>query len=136
MEQRKRRVLVVDDDPKIRVMVRKSLEAMGHEVLEAIDGQQAIDLLTEQGHALDLVCLDVMLPKFSGFDVCEALQRSSAALKSVPILIMSARVAPLDRALAEELGAAAYLCKPFGLKDFAAQVRALLESKAQTKPAR
>lgn len=124
MEQ-ERRVLVVDDDPAIRQLVRKYLEWMGLYVIEAHDGQAAITKLGADG-PFDLVCLDLMLPQSSGFEVCEYIQKTPL-LVNIPIMVISAKTLPVDRAYAEEMGASAYLTKPFSRDVFAKRVRALLD---------
>jgi DNA-binding response OmpR family regulator len=117
------RALVVEDAPSIRKLMRVYLEEMRFEVLEASDGQEAIRLLGTAAPAL--VCLDLMLPRFSGYQVCQFI-RQQPALKDVPVLVVSARTLPLDRAHAEEAGASAYLTKPFTRAHFVEQVRALV----------
>ena len=120
------KVLVVDDDPDIRLLVRRCLEDMGLDVEEASCGLTAIARLEKL--APELVCLDLMLPEVSGYDVCEHIRRSPR-LREVKVLMMSARAHPVDRAYAEEAGAAAYLTKPFTITEFASQVGALLSER-------
>lgn len=129
MEQKKQSVLLVEDDPALRKLVNGYLGLMGFAVTEAPDGKSAIQRLTEA--AFDLVCLDLMLPESSGYDVCEFI-RQSDKVKHVPILMMSARTLPEDRAHAEEVGASAYLIKPFSRQQFSKQVREVL-TKAQPR---
>jgi CheY-like chemotaxis protein len=117
------RALVVEDAPSIRKLMRVYLEELGFEVAEASDGQEAIRLLGAAPPAL--VCLDLMLPRFSGYQVCQFI-RQHPEYKDVPIMVVSARTLPLDRAHAEEAGASAYLTKPFTRAHFAEQVRALV----------
>lgn len=121
----RQRALVVEDAPSIRKLMRVYLEELGFEVDEASDGQEAIRLLGASTPAL--VCLDLMLPRFSGYQVCQFI-RQQAALKELPVLVVSARTLPLDRAHAEEAGASAYLTKPFTRAHFAEQVRALVRT--------
>ncbi len=123
---RKRTALVVEDDPDVRGLVGKMLKAIGLEVAEVAEGRSAILHLAVHQRP-DLVCLDLMLPELSGYDVCEYM-RSDARLRTVPILIMSARALPQDRAYAEQVGASTYLVKPFKQKAFHAAVDALLVS--------
>jgi DNA-binding response OmpR family regulator len=118
-----RTALVVEDDPDLRAMVRRYLEAMGISVTEVAEGRSAI--LHVAVHRPDLVCLDLMLPELSGYDVCEFM-RTEERLKGVPILIMSARALPQDRAFAEQVGASSYLVKPFKRQGFNATVEKLL----------
>jgi two-component system, OmpR family, response regulator len=126
VQARKQRVLIVEDDPALQKLVLSYLNKLGNvEVTVASNGVAAIERL-DRGEQPDLVCLDLMLPQVSGFDVCEHMRRSEA-LKSVPVLIMSARTLPEDRAQAEEVGATAYLIKPFSRAQFTQQVVALLK---------
>jgi two-component system OmpR family response regulator len=117
------KVLVVEDHPDARALIRTYLLAMGLEVEDVAEGRSAIRRL--QASTPDLVCLDLMLPELSGFEVCEFM-RSQPALKDVPILIMSARAKPMDRAFAEEVGATAYLVKPFKRSEFSRAVNVCL----------
>ena len=96
---------------------------MGVEVVDVAEGRSAIRQL--ELSPPDLVCLDLMLPELSGFEVCEFM-RAHPALREVPILIMSARAKPMDRAFAEEVGATAYLVKPFKKIDFSRAVTACM----------
>lgn len=118
-----RRVLVVEDAPQIRKLMRLHLEREGLEVLEAADGREAISRLEQERP--DLVCLDLMLPNLSGYQVCEYIQKTPR-LQSLPVLVVSARTQPVDRAHAEDVGASAFLTKPFTRAAFVEQVRALL----------
>jgi two-component system chemotaxis response regulator CheY len=117
--------LVVEDDTKIRKLVRGCLERIGLKVVDVGDGRSAIRKLTEQPP--DIVCLDLMLPELSGFEICEII-RASATLKHIPVLVMSARALPSDRAHAEEAGASAYLIKPFSIAELSGKVRSLLKA--------
>jgi DNA-binding response OmpR family regulator len=106
----KRNVLVVDDDPEIRELLANAIERMGFAVQQAADGRTAIKRLEEARPAL--LCIDQMLPESSGFDVCEHVNKTPT-LNGLPIVMVSARSMPEDRALAEELGVRVYLAKPF-----------------------
>lgn len=114
-----RTALVVDDDPDIRKIISAWLKQLGFEVSHAADGRSAIASLNKA--APTLLCLDLMLPESSGYDVCEHVQRTES-LKRVRVMMISARSLPEDRALAEELGARAYLSKPFTQADFVRHV--------------
>ena len=128
----KRTALVVEDDPTLRGLVRRHLESMGMEVTEVAEGRAAIVHVAV--HRPDLVCLDLMLPELSGYEVCEFM-RGDVRLRSVPILIMSARGLPQDRAYAEQVGASTYLVKPFKRQAFTAAVHELVSSLAEeTRP--
>jgi len=118
-----RKALVVEDHPDARALVRTYLLGMGVEVVDVAEGRSAIRQL--ESSAPDLVCLDLMLPELSGYEVCEFM-RAHPKLKDVPILIMSARAKPMDRAFAEDVGATAYLVKPFKRSDFNRAVTACM----------
>src|SRR5215469_13781693 len=124
-----RKALVVEDHPDARALVRTYLLAMGIEVMDVAEGRSAIRVL--QAARPDLVCLDLMLPELSGFEVCEYM-RSNPELKDVPILVMSARAKPMDRAFAEEVGATAYLVKPFKRSEFSRAVNACMARLEET----
>ncbi|HUJ25939.1 MAG TPA: response regulator [Myxococcales bacterium] len=115
--------LVVDDDPDIRRLLRVYLENLAFSVQEAGTGKAAMQLL--RARAPSLVCLDLVLPEMSGYEICEAI-RSNAATRDVPVLVLSARSTPDDRALAEELGASAYLVKPLQRSTFLSTVKLLM----------
>src|SRR5215831_4203407 len=119
-----RKALVVEDHPDARALVRSYLMAMGVEVVDVAEGRSAIRQL--ESSPPDLVCLDLMLPELSGYEVCEFI-RGHPTLKDVPILIMSARAQPMDRAFAEDVGATAYLIKPFKRSDFNRAVSACMK---------
>lgn len=119
--------LVVDDDPEIRKLISLYLERLGFTVTQAGDGRNAIKKLDEARPSL--LCLDLMLPESSGYDVCEHVIKT-ASLKGLPILMMSARTMPEDRAMAEELGVRKYLIKPFTQSQFVEGVRETLDGSA------
>lgn len=123
MDSKRLTALVVDDDPDVRAMIVVMLEELGFQVLQAGDGRHAIETLQKTRPAL--LCLDLMLPEYSGYDVCEHVAASSE-LKDLPILMMSARDMPEDRATAEELGVRTYLTKPFSHATFVRSVRELV----------
>ncbi len=127
MENHRQTVLLVEDDPFARSLVKNYLEKMGLSVVEAADGRSALRQLTKM--VPDLTCLDLVLPECSGYEVCEFIQRTPA-IRDSPILVMSGRALPEDRAHAIELGASAYLIKPFTRTEFTKQVDTLLRSTA------
>lgn len=110
MSVQKKTVLVVDDDPEIRKLLAASFDRLGFQVTQASDGRTAIKRLDAERPTL--LCVDLMLPESSGYDVCEHVN-ASPTLKGLPILMVSARTMPADRAQAEELGVRVYLAKPF-----------------------
>jgi DNA-binding response OmpR family regulator len=117
--------LLVEDDPPLRKMIAGYLKLLDFSVSEAPDGKKAMGALSEQQY--DLICLDLMLPESSGYDVLEYIRKQGMA--KTPVLMMSARSLPEDRAQAEELGATLYLIKPFTRSDFTKAVKAVLEEK-------
>lgn len=114
------RVLVVDDEDRIRSIVRAYLEREGYQVLEARDGQEALDIVRKESP--NLVVLDLMLPKLSGWDVCRQIRRES----SVPVVMLTARDDVTDKVVGLELGADDYVTKPFHPKELVARIRAVL----------
>jgi CheY-like chemotaxis protein len=122
--QPQKSVLVVEDDPALRKLIHGYLKALAFDTVLSGDGRSAMQALEKQD--FDLVCMDLMLPEVSGYDLCEHI-RNKLGLTHLPILIISARTLPEDRAYAEEVGATAYLSKPFTRADFAKQIRHLFE---------
>jgi two-component system response regulator BaeR len=115
-----RRVLVVEDDPRIAQLLLDYLRHDGHDARTLADGQLA---LAEIRHAApDLLILDLMLPGLDGVSLCRAVRQFSA----VPILMLTARVDELDRLLGLDSGADDYVCKPFSPREVMARVQALL----------
>ncbi len=117
---RESHVLVVDDDPQLRLLVSRLLRANGYRVTGAADGNEmrAAMALT----AFDLVVLDVMLPGASGFDLCRELRRESA----IPVIMLTARGSEADRVEGLDLGADDYLAKPFSPRELVARVNAVM----------
>jgi two-component system OmpR family response regulator len=115
-----RRVLVVDDEVRIREVVQYALEREGFRVSAVDDGAKALECLTRDPH--DLVILDVMLPGMDGLEVCRRVRAAS----KVPILFLSARSDEIDRVLGLELGGDDYLVKPFSPRELVARVKAVL----------
>jgi len=124
---KKQSVLVVDDDPEIRKLLVSALDRMGFTVSEAADGRTAIKRL--EAARPTLLCIDLMLPESSGYDVCEHVNKTPT-LNGLPILMVSARAMPEDRAQAEELGVRVYLSKPFTQTQFKQAVVQALEGVA------
>jgi two-component system OmpR family response regulator len=118
-------VLIVDDDPAIREVVRIALTRAGFQTTEASDGAAALEQAAAT--APDLIVLDVMLPEMDGTDVCRALRRRShGAGGSVPILFLSSRDDEVDRIVGLEIGGDDYMAKPFSPRELVARIRALL----------
>ena len=114
------RILVVEDDERIRSSIALALEGEGYEVDEAGSGEEALDRFAAQ--APDVALIDLMLPGMDGFECCRALRRHSA----VPIIIVTARTDTHDVVAGLEAGADDYVTKPFVAKELGARIRALL----------
>jgi len=123
-----RKVLVVDDEPTLVAALRYTLEREGFQVLEAGDGETALQLARSQSP--DIVILDVLLPGLDGFEVCRRLRRES----SVPIIMLTAKGEETDRVVGLELGADDYVAKPFSMRELLARVRALLRRAQGLQP--
>ncbi len=116
-----KRILVIEDEPQMRLGLRDNLELEGYEVETAVDGDDG--LVKAAAFSPDLVILDVMLPKKNGFDVCRELRAKSI---TTPIVMLTARSAESDKVLGLELGADDYVTKPFSITELLARVRAVL----------
>jgi DNA-binding response OmpR family regulator len=114
------RILTVEDDERIRTAVKLALEDEGWEVVEATNGEAAIDAFLQS--PTDVVLIDIMLPGIDGFDVCRAVRKAS----DVPIIMVTARADTHDVVAGLEAGADDYLTKPFVPKELSARIRALL----------
>ena len=114
------KILVVDDDPKIRSVLGRGLRFEGYDVQIAAGGQEALQLARET--PFDLVVLDLTMPRMDGLEVCRRLRRGV----NVPILMLTARSAVADRIVGLDSGADDYLTKPFDFEELLARVRALL----------
>jgi two-component system, OmpR family, alkaline phosphatase synthesis response regulator PhoP len=124
-----KKILVVDDEPKIVEICRDYLHAAGFDVVHADDGLRALDAARLERP--DLVVLDLMLPGLDGLDVCRRLRRES----NVPIIMLTARVEETDMLVGLELGADDYLTKPFSPRELVARVRTVLRRGSGTPSA-
>jgi two-component system, OmpR family, response regulator RegX3 len=115
-----RTILVVEDEPTLRETLAEALEAEGYQVVQAGDGRTAL-MRFKAGHP-DLVLLDLMLPELSGLEVARQIRTES----SVPIVMLTARDAEVDKVVGLELGADDYVTKPFSLRELSARIRAVL----------
>jgi DNA-binding response OmpR family regulator len=120
-------VLIADDEPNILISLEYLMKREGYRVVVAHDGQEACELIARE-HP-DMVLLDVMMPKKTGFDVCHEI-RANAAFKTMPILLLTAKGRDTDVAKGLALGANDYMTKPFSTKELAQKVRDLLEAAA------
>ena len=117
----KLKILVVDDESRMRKLVRDFLVKSNYEVVEAEDGAAALDLFFESND-IDLVILDVMMPKMDGWQVCKEIR----AYSKVPIIMLTAKADERDELLGFELGVDEYISKPFSPKILVARVEAIL----------
>lgn len=125
-----RTILVVDDEKAIVDILSFNLIKEGYTVITAYDGERAMQLFSET--AFDLILLDVMLPKQSGFDVCSAIRRTDVR---TPIIMLTAREEETDKVLGLELGADDYITKPFSIREVLARVKANIRRTIQAAPA-
>ncbi len=123
-------ILVVDDEPQIRRVMRSTLTSHGYVILEAKTGEEAIELARKEKP--DLILLDVNMPGMSGIEACRELRRGTGA----PIIMLTVRNAERDKVLALDAGADDYVAKPFGIEELLARIRAALRrySAAETIP--
>ncbi len=115
------KVLMVDDEARMRKLVKDFLAIKGYKVIEAEDGEQAVDIFFKEKD-IGLVILDVMMPKMDGWEVCRTLRRYS----QVPIIMLTARFEERDELLGFELGVDEYISKPFSPKILVARIEAIL----------
>lgn len=115
-----RRILVVDDEPRMTRFIRMNLDLEGFSVHEAFDGKEALDRVREV--LPDLVILDVMMPKMDGFQTLQMMREVS----SVPVIMLTARASEDDRVRGLELGADDYITKPFSPRELVSRVKAVL----------
>jgi two-component system, OmpR family, response regulator len=113
-------IMLVDDEESIQKLLTFPLEREGYRVVQARDGEEALRRFEE--HPIDLVVLDVMLPRVDGLEVCRRLRTAS----SVPIIMLTARDEEVDKVLGLELGADDYITKPFSIREFRSRIRAVL----------
>jgi DNA-binding response OmpR family regulator len=121
-------ILLVDDEESVQKLLTYPLERDGFRVVHAWDGEEALARFAEEN--VDLVVLDLMLPRLDGLEVCKRLRAQS----TVPIIMLTARDDELDKVLGLELGADDYITKPFSIREFRSRVRALLRRAAAPRP--
>ena len=122
------RILVVDDEDKIRALIRKYAEFEGHTVREAADGMEAVRICREHPDDFDIIIMDVMMPELDGFSAVREIRKYSAT----PVLMLSARGEEYDKIHGFELGIDDYVVKPFSPKELMMRINAIMK---RAKPA-
>jgi two-component system, OmpR family, response regulator len=122
-------ILLVDDEESIQKLLTYPLERDGHRVLQARDGEEALARFREE--PVDLVLLDLALPKLDGLEVCRRIRAAS----TVPILMLTARDDEIDKVLGLEIGADDYITKPFSIRELRSRIRAALRRASLAAPA-
>ncbi len=122
-------ILLVEDEPSMQLGLKDNLELESYQVDIAVDGEIGLQKIISSSY--DLVLLDVMLPKLSGFDVCK---NARAAGITTPIILLTARGEEIDKILGLELGADDYITKPFSVRELLARVKALLRRASSSAP--
>ena len=120
----KERILIIEDDKHISKLVNYNLEKAGYDSTVVEDGEEALDILSKQG--VDLIILDIMLPKMDGFEVCRIIKQESK-FKNIPIIMLTAKGEEVDRIVGLELGADDYVVKHFSPRELVLRVKAILK---------
>jgi len=126
-------ILIVEDDQNIAKLVRYNLEKAGYRVFVTITGEDALEQLSKQ--LVDLIILDLMLPKMDGLETCRRLKDNSR-LSSIPIMILTARGEEVDRVVGFELGADDYVVKPFSPRELVLRIKTILRRGQAKQPAK
>ncbi|MFH0762594.1 MAG: response regulator [Candidatus Omnitrophota bacterium] len=124
----RKRILLVDDEAQLLEMVKMRLEANGYAVLSANDGQEAFDKARREKP--DLIILDLMLPKIDGYKICRML-KFDEKYKNIPIILFTAKAQETDMGLGREVGADAYITKPFDPPALLAKIKELLKEEVK-----
>ena len=124
------KLLIVDDEPKIREVIREYAEFNGYEVEEAADGMSAVGLCKLNHY--DLVVLDIMMPKLDGFSACKEIKK----IQDVPIIMLSARGEEYDKLFGFELGIDDYIVKPFSPKELMARINVVIQRRSAASHAK
>jgi DNA-binding response OmpR family regulator len=114
------KILIVEDDPNLLEALKYNVRKEGYDTINSVDGVQAVEVARKEKP--DLILLDVMLPKMSGFEVCRILRKEM----TVPILMLTARDDEVDKVVGLDLGADDYMTKPFSMRELLARIRAML----------
>jgi DNA-binding response OmpR family regulator len=124
------KVLIAEDDPHTRSGLGEILEAEGYETLTAENGAEAMRLFTSESP--DFICLDIMMPGASGYDVCRQIRQTDP---DIPIIFISAKSEEIDKVVGLELGADDFIVKPFGVREVVARIRAVTRRRFAAAPA-
>jgi DNA-binding response OmpR family regulator len=124
------KVLIAEDDVNTRNGLGEILEAEGYETVAAENGREALRLFARESP--DFVCLDIMMPGASGYDVCREIRRTDPG---VPVIFISAKSEEIDKVVGLELGADDFIVKPFGVKEVVARIRAVTRRRFAARPA-
>ncbi len=120
------KILIVEDDKHISKLVKYNLEKAGFECIVIITGEKALEILDKE--SVDLIILDIMLPKMDGFEVCKQIKQDKK-LTAIPIIMLTAKGEEMDRVVGFELGADDYVVKPFSPRELILRVKAILKRK-------
>ena len=123
------RILVVDDEENIREVIKEYAEFEGHQVSEACDGMQAIEMVKNNDY--DIIIMDVMMPRLDGYSACKEIRK----IKQIPVLMLSARGEEYDKLFGFEIGIDDYVVKPFSPKEVMAHVNAIVKRNQGAKQA-
>lgn len=123
------RILVVDDEENIREVIKEYAEFEGHQVSEACDGMQAIEMVKNNDY--DIIIMDVMMPRLDGYSACKQIRK----IKQIPVLMLSARGEEYDKLFGFEIGIDDYVVKPFSPKEVMARVNAIVKRNQGAKQA-
>lgn len=115
------KILVVDDEENIREVIKEYAEFEGHEVDEACDGMQAVDMVRDRDY--DIIIMDVMMPRLDGYSACKEIRK----IKQIPVLMLSARGEEYDKLFGFEIGIDDYVVKPFSPKEVMARINAIVK---------
>jgi two-component system OmpR family response regulator len=122
------KILVVEDDTNLLAALKYNLHKENYSVVTAADGEQALEIARREKP--DLIVLDVMLPRLSGFEVCRILRKEL----TVPILMLTAKAEEIDKVVGLEIGADDYMTKPFSMRELLARIRAMLRRAGMVQP--
>jgi DNA-binding response OmpR family regulator len=122
------KILVVDDEAKIRLIIKEYAEFEGYKVTEAEDGMEAVEKVRNED--FDIIVMDIMMPKLDGYSACKEIKK----IKPVPVIMLSARGEEYDKLFGFEIGVDDYVVKPFSPKELMARIKAVLNRSQGAKP--